>query len=102
MRSDIMRHIVQTIETRVEWQPRPIEFEMAYQARVAVERIKFAIRHTEQFAPQTDPMLEVGLQLLDALQRLESVDRRFQERSRLCLGSPKANPQRSDAAVNGN
>jgi hypothetical protein len=79
MRSDIMRHIVQTIETRVEWQPRPIEFEMAYQARVAVERIKFAIRHTEQFAPQTDPMREVGLQLLDALQRLESVDRSFQE-----------------------
>jgi hypothetical protein len=66
--------------------PTAFEFEMAYQVRVAVDRIKFAIRHTEQFAPQTDSIREVGLQLLDALERLESVDRRFQQRSRSTQG----------------
>jgi len=55
---------------------------MAYQARVAIDRIKFAIKHTEQFGQRTDQARDAGLQLLDALQRLETVDRRFQERSR--------------------
>jgi hypothetical protein len=54
-----------------------MEFEMAYQARIAIDRIRFAIKHTEQFAPHTDQMREAGLQLLDALERLESVERRF-------------------------
>jgi hypothetical protein len=59
---------------------------MAYQARVAIDRIKFAIKHTEQFAP-CDAIREAGLQLLDALERLESLDRRFQQRSRSRQGS---------------
>ena len=58
-------------------------FEMAYQARVAIDRIKFAIKHAEQFAEACIHMREVGLQLLDALERLESLDRRFQIRSRI-------------------
>jgi hypothetical protein len=62
---------------------------MAYQARVAIDRIKFAIKHTEQFARPCDTMREVGMQLLDALERLESLDRRFQARSRL------SNPHRN-------
>ena len=56
--------------------------QMAYQARVAIDRMRFAIKHTERFAPHTDQMREAGLQLLDAVQRLETVDRRFQDRSR--------------------
>jgi hypothetical protein len=60
----------------------PMEFEMAYQARVAIDRIRFAIRHTPEFGScQSGPWCEVGLQLLDALERLESVDRRFQNRA---------------------
>ena len=60
----------------------PMEFEMAYQARVAIDRIRFAIRHTPEFGYcQSGFWCEVGLQLLDALQRLESVDRRFQNRA---------------------
>jgi hypothetical protein len=59
---------------------------MAYQARVAIDRIKFAIKHTEQFARPCDPMREVGLELLDALERLEAIDRRFQLRSRMASG----------------
>jgi hypothetical protein len=78
-----MREVLQMIDAKAQSRPAPVEFELAYQARVAMDRIRFAIKHTEQFAPHTDPMREVGLQLLDALQRLETADRRFQERSRL-------------------
>src|ERR1700733_8324343 len=63
--------------------PSAVEFEMAYQARVAIDRIRFAIRHIEQFCPSTDQSREAGVQLLDALERLEIVDRRFQIRSRI-------------------
>src|SRR5215471_3051175 len=60
--------------------PSPIEFEMAYQVRVAIDRIKFAIKHCEEFGPRTEQRREVGLQLLDALDRLESAERNFQRR----------------------
>jgi len=56
---------------------------MAYQSRVAVDRIKFAIKHTEQFSASCIHMREAGLQLLEALERLESLDWRFQVRSRV-------------------
>jgi hypothetical protein len=78
-----MHDVLELIEAEVHKRPTPIDFETAYQVRVAIDRIKFAIKHTEQFGPRTDQMREVGLQLLDALQRLEAVDRRFQERSRV-------------------
>ena len=82
MGSEAMHQILEQIEADVQSRPSPIEFEMAYQARVAIDRIKFAIKHTEQFAPRTDTIREAGLQLLDALERLESVERRCQQRSR--------------------
>ena len=77
-----MHQIIETIEAEVRSRPSPIEFEMAYQARVAIDRIKFAIKHTEQFARPCIHMREASLQLLEALERLESLDRRFQTRSR--------------------
>ena len=61
-----MRQIVETIEADVQSRPSAIEFEMAYQARVAVDRIKFAIRHAEQFVKPCDALREAGIQLLDA------------------------------------
>ena len=64
-------------------QPSPIDFEMAYQARVAVDRMKFAIKHTEQFGRHSEEMREVGLQLLDAVERLETADRQFQYLTRV-------------------
>src|SRR6266702_8498356 len=85
MRSEIMRQIVETIEADVQSRPSAIEFEMAYQARVAVDRIKFAIKHADQFGKPCDAMREAGMQLLDALQRLETLDRRFQARSRVAI-----------------
>lgn len=77
-----MHQIVEIIEAEAQSRPSAIEFEMAYQARIAIDRIKFAIKHTEQFARPCDTMREVGVQLLDALERLETVDRQFQIRSR--------------------
>jgi hypothetical protein len=90
MSSEIMHQILQAIEEEMSLRPSAIEFEMAYQARVAIDRIRFAIKHTEQFCPRTDPVREAGLQLLDALERLETVDRRFQERSRISQSPRRA------------
>lgn len=82
MKSELAHEVFSLIETEALRRPSPMEFEMAYQARVAIEKIRFAIKQTEQIAGHTDQAQEVGLQLLDALDRLESIDRRFQVRSR--------------------
>lgn len=89
-----MHQIVETIEAEESSRPSALEFEMAYQARVAIDRIKFAIKHTEQFSKPCIHMREAGLQLLDALERLESLDRRFQIRSRI---APDRNGNMADA-----
>lgn len=44
---------------------------------MAIDRIQFAIQHAEKYAPHTDHLREAGLQLLDALDRLQSAERRF-------------------------
>jgi len=82
MSSETVDQILRVIEDGANSRPSAIEFEMAYQSRVAIDRIRFAIKHTERFAPRTDAIREVGLQLLDALERLERADRLFQQRSR--------------------
>jgi len=91
MSLEILRQIIATIEADATSRPSAIEFEMAYQARVAIDRIKFAIRHAEQFAKPCEAMREVGMQLLDALQRLESLDRRFQARSQIATPQKNGN-----------
>ena len=103
MNSEFAEEILELIEARSQARPTPMEFEMAYQARVAMGRIRFAIKHTEQFGPQTEPMREAGWQLLDALRRLETVDRRFQKRSRVQMGSDSDNshPDGNGLAVAG-
>jgi hypothetical protein len=85
MSSEIMHRICEMIEAEVRSRPSPIEFEMAYQARVAIDRIKFAIKHAELFANPCIHLREANMQLLDALDRLESLDRRFQNRSRIAV-----------------
>ena len=99
MSSEVCDQILQNIEDGVNSRPSAIEFEMAYQSRVAIDRIKFAIKHTEQFVPCTDQTREAGLQLLDALERLETVDRRFQERSRTATAPPAPKTERAEAVV---
>jgi hypothetical protein len=77
MSLEIMRQIIETIQADSMLRPSALEFEMAYQVRVAIDRIRFAIRHAEQFGKPCEATREAGMQLLDALQRLESLDRRF-------------------------
>jgi hypothetical protein len=101
MCSEVMNQIRQTIDDEVNSRPSAFEFEMAYQARTAIDRIKFAIKHTEQFGARTEQMFEASLQLLDAVERLEMLDRRFQERSRLGSRSPQAKPERGKRTDNG-
>jgi hypothetical protein len=80
MSSEVMSQILQTIESEVRWRPSAMEYEMAYQARIAINRIRFAIKQTEQFARHSDQSREASLQLVDALDRLEAADRHFQNR----------------------
>jgi len=82
MSSEAVDQILRMIEDGRNSRPSAIEFEMAYQSRVAIDRIRFAIRQTEEFGDHSDQLRETGLQLLDALERLEAVDRRFQNRAR--------------------
>ena len=101
MSPEVMNQILQIIEDTANSTPSALEFEMAYQARVAIDRIRFAIKHTEHFGPNSDQMRQAGLQLLDALERLETVERRFQERSRLGSRSPQAQLERDKQTENG-
>jgi hypothetical protein len=97
VKSELAEEIFALIEARSQARPTPMEFEMAYQARVAMDRIKFAIKHAEQFGTQTEPMREAGLQLLDAFQRLETADRRFQKRTH---AARERDPDNSDPVEN--
>jgi hypothetical protein len=83
MTTETPRQIDDAIEADVQSRPSPIKFGMAYQARVAIDRIRFAIKHAEQFARPCEKMREIGLELLDALERLDALDRRFRARSRM-------------------
>lgn len=100
MNSETMRQLLSEIEAELALHPSSIEFEMAYQTRVAIDRIKFAIKHTEQFAPQNQQVRDAELQLLDALERLESVDRRFQQKTRK-MAADLSTPNRPHPMVNG-
>ena len=82
MKAQLVEEVLSRVEARVKSQPSPIEFEMAYQVRVAIDRIRFAIKATDQFANHPQQPQEVNLQLLDALDRLESADRNLQVRFR--------------------
>jgi len=54
-----------------------LNFEMAYQIRVAIDEIRFAIKATESCSNNPTVILETRIQLLDALGRLQSAERRF-------------------------
>jgi hypothetical protein len=82
MKSEVLREFVAMIEADAQLRPSPGEFEMAYQARVAIDRIRFAIKATEAARERPDDLREAGMQLLDALDRLEAAERRFQNRWR--------------------
>jgi hypothetical protein len=87
------------IEDSANSTPSAIEFEMAYQSRVAIDRIRFAIKVTEQGADQPEQLREAGLQLLDALGRLETAERSFQRKYR--ARATRAVPAIANRGTNG-
>jgi len=78
----LLERVISAVEPHVLSRWSALDFEMAYQTRVAIDRITFAIKQTEQFVSQSAAVCEAALQLMDALDRLDSVERRFQIRSK--------------------
>lgn len=78
----LLERVIAAVEPHVLSQCSALEFEMAYQARVAADRVRFAIKQVEQLNSTSAMAHEANLQLLDALDRLESADRNFQLRWR--------------------
>jgi len=91
MRSEMLKEFVGLIEAEAHSRPSALEFELAYQARVAIDRIRFAIKATENRS-QPEQLREAGMQLLDALDRLQAAERRFQNKWR----NPERNGNRRD------
>src|SRR5215831_16883640 len=54
MSSEMMHKVLRMIDAEAQSRPGVVDYELAYQARVAIDRIRFAIRQTEEFAPRTD------------------------------------------------
>jgi hypothetical protein len=79
MRSDLVNEFRRLMDNEVESRPSAMCFEFAYQGKIAMDRIKFAIKSVERFANHPGPALEANLQLLEALERLQSAERRFQD-----------------------
>lgn len=90
--SEFAREVLALVGPGKTYEPVEIKFELAYQSRLAVERIRFAIREIEKHVPGQSHLCEASLQLADALDRLESADRHFQDTLR----------NRSRAAVHDN
>jgi hypothetical protein len=82
MNSELLHQFLESVQAKARSRSSGLEFEMAYQARIAIDRIKLAVRRTEQADSRGDHIREAGLLLLEALDRLQSVERRFQLRSR--------------------
>ncbi len=83
MDTKFLQRVLSTVEAHLDSRPSAVDFELAYQARTACDRIRFAIKNTEQCAAHSPQLREASLQLLDALDRLESAERHFQERFHL-------------------
>jgi hypothetical protein len=66
MSPETAAQVLKLIEAEVRSRVSLFEFEMAYQARVAIERIRLAIKHTEQSTNGSADVREANLQLLDA------------------------------------
>lgn len=103
--SELAREVFALVEARIRSRPSPIQFEMAYQARIAMEQIRFAIKQVEKHLRGEHAASETSLQLADALERLQSADRHFQEQLR-SLRAPSAsadceNGKDSKSTVNG-
>jgi hypothetical protein len=85
--SELAKEVFSIVEAKIRANPSPSEFELAYQARLAIDKIRFAVKQIEQANSNAAPLCEASLQLLDALDRLEAAERNFQRRFRPSLSA---------------
>ena len=76
--ADFARKVFTMIAESQRRRMHSLDYEMAYQARVASDRIRFAIRVLEKTGTDDAEIRQAGLELLDALDRLESAEHHFQ------------------------
>jgi hypothetical protein len=100
MRSDLADEFRRLLENEVESRPSSMCFELAYQARIAIDRIRFAITQIEKIGSRLDVSGEACIQLLDALDRLKGADLNFQRHFRRSM-APKMIPERVSENRNG-
>ncbi|MGA3025381.1 MAG: hypothetical protein ABSF98_11465 [Bryobacteraceae bacterium] len=88
MKSDMAQELSSLIQVACG-RSSAVQFELAYQARVGMDRIRFAIKVTEDSSDAKEHLREARLQLLDALDRLGAADRDFLDcfRARIDNGS---------------
>ena len=94
--AELAKEVLSIVEAKIRSNPSPAEFEMAYQARVAIDKIRFAVKQIEQANSNATPLCEASLQLLDALDRLEAAEHNFQWRWR---DRPERTPRSNSAGT---
>jgi hypothetical protein len=102
MSEEIRKQLLRMIEEAANSRPSAMEFEMAYQARIAIDRIRFAITVTEHSCNRSEQTREANFQLLDALDRLEAAERSFQRKFKRNSGlgaAETANHRESAAGI---
>ena len=80
VKTEAINEVLSLMEAEARSRPSPIQFEMAYQVRGAIDRIRFAIKATERSAKDLSELQQASLELLEALDRFQSADRSFQAR----------------------
>lgn len=80
MKTEAINEVLSLMEAEVRSRLSPIEFEMAYQVRAAIDRNRFAIKATERSAKDLSELQKASFELLEALDELQSADRSFQAR----------------------
>jgi hypothetical protein len=78
--TELAKEVCSIIEAKILGGPSPVEFEMAYQMRIGIEKLRFAIRAMDTIGTNPMSVQEISFQLLDALNRLEKTERHFQSR----------------------
>ncbi len=99
MDTKFLQRVLSTVKAHLESRPSPSDFELAYQARAACDRIRFAIKNTEACVAHSPQVREASVQVLDALDRLESAERHFQDRFRPKSLLTEAEQRRSVTAM---
>ena len=76
--SEFAQKVYSMVSSGMRTESISMNFELAYQAKAASDRIRSAIRQIDEQVHSGNQLREVSVQLLDALDRLDSVERRFQ------------------------